>query len=290
MDSIKAIVQSVIEKGKHGPYAVAINDELDGSITFSLESTVWKESDWPESGNVVRLSAINQKRAGWRAKEGRFWSPSDEQLQQRAITAKSNGDVKFPYPTSRQFPFDEVCELIVRKAEARNWNIPGIHFKFDSYSGVRHVSKIWGSDFQIHFCRVQGRLNEHFNDMAGVHSVSIPKMEISVYEDESGPRLHVYIGENWEEDKKWFIGGIKIHSKKDKKPRLYLLYRGGCKKPKSPGMQFVYLNTRPPYLVNDDDSGREYSAEGEECLYYETSKIFKQFTTWLEDNVLKLVL
>lgn len=82
MDAIYAIVQKVVPKGPHGPYAVATSDALTGSVTFSLEPTVWQEEDWPEEGNIVLLSKLRQKRAGWCAKAGRFTRPSDEQPQQ----------------------------------------------------------------------------------------------------------------------------------------------------------------------------------------------------------------
>ena len=79
MDAIKAVVQKVIREGKHGPFVVATSDQLKGSVTFSLEPTVWKESDQPEEGMFIFLGNIRQKRAGWRAKLARFWKPSDEQ-------------------------------------------------------------------------------------------------------------------------------------------------------------------------------------------------------------------
>jgi hypothetical protein len=82
LDTIKAVVQKVIREGKHGPFAVATSDQLEGSVTFSLEPTVWKEKEWPEEGMMVFLGELRQKRAGWRAKTGRFWKPSDEQTQQ----------------------------------------------------------------------------------------------------------------------------------------------------------------------------------------------------------------
>lgn len=78
----KAIVEKVIAKGHHGPYAVANSDQLAGSITFSLNKPVWQEEDWPEPGTYVALSALREKRAGWRAQQGRFWEPSDEKPQQ----------------------------------------------------------------------------------------------------------------------------------------------------------------------------------------------------------------
>lgn len=79
-ENCQAIVEKVIAVGPHGPYAVASCPELgSGSITFSLDTTVWKESDWPEPGMCVVLSQMRKKRAGWRAKSGRFVKPSDEQ-------------------------------------------------------------------------------------------------------------------------------------------------------------------------------------------------------------------
>ena len=67
MDTIKAVVQKVIREGKHGPFAVATSDQLEGSVTFSLEPTVWTENEWPEEGMIVFLGKLRQKRAGWRA-------------------------------------------------------------------------------------------------------------------------------------------------------------------------------------------------------------------------------
>lgn len=82
MEAIKAIIQNVIRDGKHGPFAVATSSQLEGSVTFSLEPTVWLESEWPEAGEVVHLAKLRLKRAGWRAKRGRFWKLSDEQVKQ----------------------------------------------------------------------------------------------------------------------------------------------------------------------------------------------------------------
>jgi len=87
---IKAIVQKIIEKGKHGAYFVATSEGIEGSVTCSLEPRVWLEDSRPEPGNVVNLEKLRKKRAGWRATAGKFWKPSDEQTQQSANTAKSN--------------------------------------------------------------------------------------------------------------------------------------------------------------------------------------------------------
>lgn len=80
---VKATVQNTIKDGDHGPFAVATADDgsIPGSITFSLEPTVWQELEWPEQGMSVFLEKLREKRAGWRAKLARFWKPSDEQTE-----------------------------------------------------------------------------------------------------------------------------------------------------------------------------------------------------------------
>lgn len=75
--SYRAIVEKVIPRGRHGPYAVARSVELE-SVTFSLDPEVWQEEDQPEPGMYVMLSQVRKKRAGWRAKRGRFVKPSDK--------------------------------------------------------------------------------------------------------------------------------------------------------------------------------------------------------------------
>ena len=76
-----AVVQKVVS-GKHGPYVVAQSEDL-GTITFSLDESVWNEVRLPEKGNFVVLSEITKKRAGWRASHGRFFRPSDQKTENR---------------------------------------------------------------------------------------------------------------------------------------------------------------------------------------------------------------
>lgn len=78
-----AVVQRVVRDGKHGSYAVATSDQIEGSITFSLSSDVWKEKDEPQAGFEVVLRDVRSKRAGWRAHYVRFVRPTDK-TQQRA--------------------------------------------------------------------------------------------------------------------------------------------------------------------------------------------------------------
>jgi hypothetical protein len=85
-ESYTAMVEKVYPTGPHGAYAVTKSEEL-GSITFSLASPVWRETNLPEPGDYVVLTQIRKKRAGWRAQGGRFFKPSDEQR----ATSKEKG-------------------------------------------------------------------------------------------------------------------------------------------------------------------------------------------------------
>lgn len=75
---VAGVVQRIVE-GKHGAYVVVSVPEVkDGSVTFSLDRSVWKEKRLPERGVVVVLSELQKKRGGWRALHARFFKLSDE--------------------------------------------------------------------------------------------------------------------------------------------------------------------------------------------------------------------
>lgn len=312
MDTIKAVVQKVIREGKHGPFAVATSDQLEGSVTFSLEPTVWKDKDWPEEGMMVFLGQLRQKRAGWRAKTGRFWKPSDEQTQQ---TERSN-QMQFLYPSVQKFPFDSTCEQIVRELEKRNWQVPGINVEFHEYGSAaqkfRAVSWIKSQDFKLWFCRVQRLLpGGRWNDTAGVTEIVIPKKELHVYEDESGPTFYLYVGNDYERDREKFMNGSKVNSKLNGEPKMYLEYKGGCDCRATGGASFeavsfltatltgdaeklarmthTHSGRRPPVLVHTNDLNREYDPEGDEPKLFRTSEVMAEFKQYLEEVVLKMI-
>lgn len=190
---------------------------------------------------------------------------------------------QFLYPQSRQFPFDEVAEKIVRALEKRNWKVPKVIVRFDVYGSgeakYKLVREIIGEDFRLYFCRIQRTLPGNiWNDTAALHEIYIPKQNISVFDDESGPTYNLYVGQNWEEDKKWFMNSIKVNSKLRGEPRRYLRYSGKA------------YNKRARELVADNDLGREYSPEGDEPKSFKLKDKFEEFTSWLEENVLKYIL
>lgn len=194
------------------------------------------------------------------------------------LTAKPT----FLYPHSRQFPFDEVAEKIVRALEKRNWNVPGISVDFYTYGSgeakYKMVSNIMGNDFKLYFCRSQGKLNARKNDIAALDTVCIPKEILKVYSDESGPTYYLYVGNNWEGDKNWFMNSSKVHSKLNKKPRRYLRYIGNT------------YQRRATDLISNNDLDREYSPEADEPVRINLQQKFDEFTAWLEESVLNYIL
>jgi len=310
LNDLKAVVQKVVPKGKHGPFAVATSDQIEGSVTFSLDPTVWREKEWPEQGSVVLLGELQKKCAGWRAKIGRFFRPSDEQAE------KSN-QVQFLYPSVQQFPFDSTCEQIVRELEKRNWQVPGIIVEFYKYgSGAqkfRFVSQISGQDFKLWFCRVQRTIpGGHWNDTAAVTELVIPKKELHVYQDESGPTFYLYVGNDYKRDRKKFMNSSKVNCKLNGEPKMFLKYKGECNCQAAAGATFEgvgFLNAmfmddtkelarmahthrgrRSPCLVHTNDLGRQYDPEGDEPKFFATAGVMGEFEQYLRDVILQAIM
>jgi len=71
------VVQAIIPYGKHGPYVVSTSENIEGSVTFSVDKPVWQEERWPERGEHVWVDDLTMKRAGWRAHRARFYRPDE---------------------------------------------------------------------------------------------------------------------------------------------------------------------------------------------------------------------
>lgn len=225
--------------------------------------------------------------------------------------------LQFLYPSVRQFPFDEVCGEIVRELEKRNWQVPGVNVEFHEYgSGAqkfRAVSRIKGQDFALWFCRVQRTMPDgHWNDTAGVTEIVIPKMELHVYEDESGPTFYLYVGDDYERDREKFMNGSKVHSKLNNEAKMYLQYEGGCNCRAAGGASFeavgfltatfagnadklarmshTHQGRRPPVLVHTNDLNREYDPKGNEPKLFRTAAVMAEFKHYLSEVVLEMIM
>lgn len=186
---------------------------------------------------------------------------------------------KFLYPKSRMFPFDEVTEKIVKGLEKRNWSVPGITVDFHTYGSgetkYRRVEYVHGENFKLYFCRPQETLPSKLNNTAAIHELWIPNEELTVYDDGSGPTYFLYVGDDWNLDKSWFMDSIKVHSKLRKKPRKYIRYKRDLRT----------VNE----LIYDDDLGREYEPEGDEPRRISIPEMYNRFKTYLEENVLQYI-
>ncbi len=223
----------------------------------------------------------------------------------------------FLYPRSRHFPFDEVCEQIVRELEKRNWSVPGMDVSFEVYGSgeqkMTYVGKIKGDDFQIRFGRPQALLpGGRYNDVSAASTIHIPHKELHVYNDESGPTFYLYVGSDWEKDREDFFNGSKVNSKLRGRPRTYLQYTGGCNCRTIAGAAFeavgllsamitrdaqtlarmthTHSGRRSPLLVHTNDLNREYDPEGKEPALFKTANVMDEFRQYLSDVVLCSIL
>ena len=198
------------------------------------------------------------------------------------------------------FPFDGVCEQIVRALEDRNWTVPDISVEFDVYGSgeqkYRMVRTVTGEDFRLYFGRPQAR-HGSWNDTAAISQINIPLLELSVYDDESGPTLATYVGNDWDADKVEFVSSSKINSKLSGERRLYLKYRATCHCGSTRGARFpgigmlmdplaqaalghTHEGRRSPLLVADNDLGREYDAEAGDAVTLRTDDVYNDVATW----------
>lgn len=240
MDIIKAIVQIVIASGPHGPYAVATSKTLEGSVTFSLEPTVWQEEDWPEAGNVVLLSRIRRKRAGWRAKAGRYYLPSDEQPEKSkdSTMQQITSDVLTQHPWLNRYinrggivikgvTADGV--LNANAPEQHLYNNPyGVEFKELRVSGENNLS----DKMQSLRHHKDPDLNAPENFLDEAHFLREDGQEIAFYD--AGGNYWGPWSENQTDPGPWSIGFetvvrwvvcIMIKSAKDWLPKYLLVYR-----------------------------------------------------------------
>lgn len=87
---------------------------------------------------------------------------------------------------------------------------------------------------------------------------------------------------------------MKVLSKHYEKPRTYLLYKGAWRPQGRDNLfggalilQQPFEHGMAPYLVHDNNLGREYELEKRDSPYYETQKVMQEFNNWLRVNVLK---
>lgn len=201
---------------------------------------------------------------------------------------------KLLLPSASHFPFDCVCGEFVRLLVERNFEVPGVEVEFHRYFGCIHVAEIEGDDFRLRFHRKQGELSWRYNDTSAVSELTIdgpPPMQLTIYSDNSGPTLYVYVGNDWEADRLSFVRNIKVSARQRGERRTYLGYHGSDAPDRYVryGVDWKWYGRGSSYyqvarhLIADRDAlGREYEPGGDEPTEYATGEIFTAFDEWLE--------
>jgi hypothetical protein len=204
------------------------------------------------------------------------------------VPVKYEAPVQYALPDSDQYPFDSIISRIVAALEARNWNVPGFFMKFKDTAMadrvIRHVTVIESIECRLHFWRTPPF---YAGGAVPVGEITIPGRQLRVFDDESGPQFFVYVGRDWEQDQEEFFDTEKFHAKLYQRPRTYARYYGCFNKPEEPSASRKEWQ-RAPYLVATTDS-REYALEPGEPSYYLTEAVFAEFTSYLEEHVLKQI-
>ena len=178
--------------------------------------------------------------------------------------------MQFLYPKSRQFPFDDIGEQIVRALHARNFTVPGFTIEFRDYGSgeqkLRHISVIENDelDVRIWFGRRQGTLpGGKYNDCAAVAEVRLGGRILHVFDDESGPTYDVYVGDNWARDRKTWWN--RPNQRLNNEPRLCVRYRGRAR----------WQGERPARLEPEGQHDhREHAPGASEPAYYVLTDLF----------------
>lgn len=179
------------------------------------------------------------------------------------------------YVVSPQFPIGAVIQLILDAVGEKRWRVPWLTWE---NSAGRGLWRIGGDDWGVTFLGNGTQLEPY--------GIAVKGKELHLFQDESGPKFYYYVGDDWEADRQKFLLTTKIHSKMDKRPKTYLLYRGAFYLPGHTRANITYPGRRPPFLVPDNDLGREYDPGPNDPPYFTTIEVFADFSSWLEQNVL----
>ncbi len=185
----------------------------------------------------------------------------------------------------QQYPFDGICEQIIRELAVRNFNVPGMKIDFHRFGSGRakcvRVNSIEGNNFRLWFSRSLGKIGKTgARNSSGASIIIIPGMQLLLYSpsDGCGPTVYKYAGSNWAEDCESFKSEM---FRIDAIPP-YIVYTG--KGNKSPG------NFWPDRLNLDNDFDWQNKLSQGHPASLKTDEIFNLARDWLNENVLAAIL
>lgn len=178
-----------------------------------------------------------------------------------------------------EYPFDETCNSIAERVVSPDWKAKNI----TTQGAFPHI--IMGPDFKLTY------LTRHFK-LSGVAELVTPLGRLNVFDDNSGPVFKRYVGGFWRRDRANFMSSMLWNAKLNNERRTFVIYEGsnssGGRVSIFPGIFWAESrSTTRPYLVADDNIGRDYGPERFEPKVLNTQSVMKQFDKWLRDNVLQ---
>ena len=187
------------------------------------------------------------------------------------------------------YPFDPLIARIERAvhkriANALNWKLK-YQYRYSGTTIFRRLFILEGDQFRLFFSRTQGEQGElggmWNNTAGGVDSIAIPKLKIPTHNDFSGG-LTVYIGDQWDQDRKSFLSAWIFEDDKQQPPK-YLHYPACARN----DLELVYTSGPSQYFT------REYSNQTTpigQPHSYEREKVYEQITKFLEEEVLQPII
>lgn len=192
------------------------------------------------------------------------------------------------------YPFDPLIARIERAVDKRIVNALNWKLTYDyTVSGTtifRRLFILEGDQFRLFFSRAQGGEGElggvWSNTAGGVDSIAIPKLEIPTLKDFSGG-LTVYIGDQWDQDKKDFLT-TSISEDDKQQPPKYLYYRA-CVHNDRDRMWEGRSNAPSKYFTRETAYTNQTTPLGQP-YFYEREKVYEQITKFLEEEVLEPII
>jgi len=230
-ENLKAVVHRIYPGGPHGDYALALPKDPGpiAKLTFSLESDTWRELKRPQQGEIVRLSGLIEKRAGWQAREARFWSTDDESERIKSLPLKD----QLAYYAEKSKTYSGKSKVIIEFNESHRDGFAQVNLALRSMDEEEKMVK---------FCQIISCL-----DNESVDSFLGPRQNVGLTVSADGRQIKAWFGfpdlliKNHAEGEAYLFGisGLKETTEK----YLALILEGSSlKEVKLPNGMTLYLN------------------------------------------------
>ncbi|MBL8158999.1 hypothetical protein JNJ66_00920 [Candidatus Saccharibacteria bacterium] len=192
-------------------------------------------------------------------------------------------------PTREQFAVDEPVRAIVEALRNLGWQAPGIRIRFTEPTGPYcWLETIEGPEWQLLFAQPIARPRP--GDILGVETINIPRMQLTVYADESGPVLTLYTGpsDRWPQDRERFRGRRLAHYLQPEEP-WFQTYAGGALST-SDGAEAWTPGQRQPLMAHTTMGGLSFPLLPEQPPEVKTQDVLEDFEHWLTTHILEPLL